>query len=145
MFSPSHLAPLTTRPGPGPRTVETGRKQRTKTGWYRCIYSNHPDAARIEQVRRRRLLLEEEDGISSISILHVQALTHLHLHLTAILRLQPSLIDASLRFVLSRHVSIKPHDLGACALRLTETPRLGVSTRKIIGTTAPRSCPLFHL
>jgi hypothetical protein len=42
MFSPSHLAPLTTRPGPGLRTVETGRKSRTETGWYGDIYSNRP-------------------------------------------------------------------------------------------------------
>jgi hypothetical protein len=72
MFRPSHLAPLTPRPGPGLRTNSTTHKSRTKTGWYNDIYSNHPAAARIDQVRRRCLLAEDDGrnqhGISSISM-----------------------------------------------------------------------------
>jgi hypothetical protein len=72
MFRPSHLAPLTPRPGPGLRTNSTTHKSRTKTGWYGDIYSSHPAAARIDQVRRRCLLAEDDGrnqhGISSTSM-----------------------------------------------------------------------------
>jgi hypothetical protein len=50
----------------------TNREQRLAVGWYGDIYSNHPAAARIDQVRRRCLLAEDDGrnqhGISSISM-----------------------------------------------------------------------------